>query len=376
MASNVLKSHGVEIARDIGAWYVLSLKYGISASEIGLIDFNRTGVCLDGNEIRIGFRTRFNGDILSKGDPSWYALPVRSPEDSNFHIANDELFFGGTKIGVLDQPVLDTCDTSYQRGPRLLNLNSRSRSNCCGCRACVHNDKTLYDHTVIRDRRELKTQLDIETFFSHRESLGLKTSTLEQIAVVTGLFYDEEDCLNHLEMIHRVVSRLGFTGELMYFGCQLMSQSSLRRFAKLGRTAIVFAIDNFSKRSSRLAPVKSAKTLEDFYAAMSIARTLGIKTTFAYIVGVDSLACLRNGFEYLERACDSFPIVNIFQIQTDLQATALNIEAKNLEYYLKARIAIENIFANGDLRPRRWENYRPLWYREFAGSMLSSSAYG
>ena len=55
---------------------------------------------------------------------------------------------------------------------------------------------------------------------------------------------------------------------------------------------------------------------------------------------------------------------------------ALNEEAKSLEFYVQARIEIENIFKESDRRPRRWENYRPLWYREFANELLDVKPYG
>ena len=62
--SNALTTNGVRITSEIGEWYSLASKYGVSPQEIGLIDFNRTGVCLDDNDVRIGFRTRFNGTLF------------------------------------------------------------------------------------------------------------------------------------------------------------------------------------------------------------------------------------------------------------------------------------------------------------------------
>ena len=109
---------------------------------------------------------------------------------------------------------------------------------------------------------------------------------------------------------------------------------------------------------------------------MSVAKSLGIETTFAYIAGVDDLSAISENFAYFFNVCTRFPVVNIFQIQTDLQAQALFDGAKNLEYYLQTRRAIESAFFNSNMRPRRWENYRPLWYREFHGEFLDVKAYG
>ena len=376
MSSSVLVSNGVKITSEIGEWCSLASRYGVSPQEVGLIDFNRTGVCLDDSEVRVGFRTRFNGSIFYGNDLSWFALPVRDSEDSNFHIQNGKIFFGSFQIGVIDQPVLDTCDTSYQRGKRLLNLNSRSRSNCAGCKACVHNDKSLYDSTVIRDKYELRTEEDLEGFFCKKERLGIKISDLDQIAVVTGLFANEQEVLSHMRLVHKVATRYGFHGELMYFGCQLMSATALKEFSELGKTAIVFAIDNFTNRKKNLSAAKSNLALEDFYASMSIAKSYGIETTFAYIVGVDELSAVRENFKYFYNVCTRFPVVNIFQIQTNLQAQALHEDAKTLDYYIQARLIIEEVFKDSTMRPRRWENYRPLWYREFDNKALEVKPYG
>ncbi|MBR3228774.1 hypothetical protein IKF67_00860 [Candidatus Saccharibacteria bacterium] len=376
MSDSVLVSNGIRITSDIGEWYDLASKYGISPQEIGLIDFNRTGVRLDDNDVRIGFRTRFNGTLFYSNDLSWFALPVRGEEDSNFHIRDGKVYFNNSQIGVIDKPILDTCDTSYQRGKKLLNLNSRSRSNCAGCKACVHNDKSLYDDTVIKDKHELRTIEDIDDFFRKKERLGTRISSLDQIAVVTGLFKSEEEVLHHLQDVYNAATGYGFHGELMYFGCQLMSASALREFSRLGKTAIVFAIDNFAKRKSNLSKIKSDLNLEDFYVSMSVAKSYGIETTFAYIVGVDDLCTVANQFNYFFSVCTRFPIINIFQIQTNLQAQALHNDARSLEYYIKARLIIEDVFFESDMRPRRWENYRPLWYREFSNEFLDVKAYG
>lgn len=376
MSYSVLAANGVNITSTIGEWFDLASKYSVSPQEVGLIDFNRTGVCLDDGGVRVGFRTRFNGHILYTNDLSWFALPVRDSVDSNFHIRNSRVYFKDHVIGIIDKPVLDTCDTSYQRGQRLLNLNSRSRSNCVGCKACVHNDKSLYDDTVIKDKYELITASDIEQFFCEKEKLGLRIDELDQIAVVTGLFANEDDALNHMKNVHMVASHHGFKGELMYFGCQIMSPRAIQEFSQLSNTAIVFAIDNFTSRERNLSHIKSSLSLEDFYAAMSVAKSYGVETTFAYVAGVDGLRDLTESFEYFANVCTRFPVVNIFQIQTALQAQALNEEAKTLEFYVRARIEIEKVFKETDSRPRRWENYRPLWYREFGNERLDVRPYG
>lgn len=68
--------------------------------------------------------------------------------------------------------------------------------------------------------------------------------------------------------------------------------------------------------------------------------------------------------------------IQIYQIQTLDQAKILDNQASRLEYYLKSRQEIEKIFKEKNYRPKRWENYRPLWYKYFADEELPNNSYG
>ena len=374
-ASSLLVPNGVEITRSTNEWYAIADKYAIPYEEVALIDLNRTGVALLGDEVRVGYRARFNLSLFNNYDRAWFAMPVRTMADTNFQIAQNRLFFKDHLLGKIDFPVLDTCESSYQRGKTLLNLNSRSRSNCAGCKACVHNDKTLYDDTVIKDHRSLRKHSEIEAFFAEKASDGLDISSLQQIAVVTGLFSNEDELIDHLKTVNRVACNYGFHGELMYFGMQLVSRRAMREFAKLSHPAYIFAVDNFTNRRKAQAKAKSSHSLKDARELMAYAKSIGIETTFAYIAGVDPIDSVPYGVELFEPCCTRFPIVNIFQVQTKLQLSQMVSEAKRLEYYIQVRRIFESTFTDGR-QPRRWENYRPLWYRVYGGNMLDANPYG
>lgn len=375
-ASSLLVPNEVRITRNMNEWYALAQKYAIPYEEVALIDLNRTGVALLGNEVRVGYRARFNASLFNFYDRAWFAMPVRMMSDTNFLVAQNRLFFKDHLIGEIDTPVLDTCESSYQRGETLLNLNSRSRSNCAGCKACVHNDKTLYDDTVIKDYRLLRKRREIEEFFAEKVANGLNVAKLQQIAVVTGLFANEDDLINHLKVVNDVARSYGFDGELMYFGMQLASRRAMREFAKLSHPAYVFAVDNFTRRKKAQAQAKSNHSLKDTCELMAYAKSLGIQTTFAYIAGVDPLESIWSGVELFEPYCTRFPVVNIFQVQTRLQLSQMVPDAKQLEYYIQARRIFESYFTDNRL-PRRWENYRPLWYHEYGGGIyLDAHPYG
>ena len=237
-----LINNGIEITQRKSDWSELSSKYEMPIKEIELIDFNRSGVCLPGNEVKVGFRVRFVSlESDDKKNGTWFALPVRRQEDTNFLANNGELSFQDEVLAHIWPLMLDTCDTSYQRGPKLLNLNSRSRSNCGGCKACVHNYKDLYDGTVLKDQQKLVSKEDISDFFNKKEINGLKINELKQIAVVTGLFGSESAVVEHMKSVNEVVKQKGFKGELMYFGCEVNSEAALEELANLGNFSLIYA---------------------------------------------------------------------------------------------------------------------------------------
>jgi len=364
---------GADIIENYATYENLSKKYDVNIAEIIQIDLNRSGICLKNEEVRVDFRVRFKGRILDDYE-SWYALPVRHEEDTPFYIDNGYIYFKNQKIGKVNgKLMLDTCERSYQRGPHLLNLNSRSRSNCGGCKACIHNYHQFYDNTVIKDKQALLTKEDIEDFFDEND---IDVSELVQIAVVTGLFRGEENVVNHMKLINEVAKERGFHGELMYFGCEVNSNEALKELSKLGNFALIYALDNFSKRDMLLAKTKSLITLEDAKNTLELAKSNNIKTTISYISGLDSLEDMSHGFKFLKNSLTNFPVINVYQIQTPEQAKILSKEGKEIEYYLKSRQEVEKIFKDTPYRPKRWSNYRPLWYKYFADEELPENSFG
>lgn len=367
----------VELTQSQNIWKNLALEYGVPEDEVSLIDFNRTGVYLPNNEVKVNYRVRFMASFLGEeADQTWFALPVRQEGDSYFSAKNGYLYFNDQPMATTGQLILDTCNTHYQRGPKLLNLNSRSRGNCGGCKACVHNYKDLYDQTVLMDQHKLVSKDEIKDFFDEKEADGLDIAELKQIAVVTGLFGTEAAVVEHMRLISEVVGEKGFTGELMYFGCEVNSEQALTELSQLGEFSLIYAIDNFTKRKDILNRGKSSITIDTARKTLISAKEKGMRTSFAYISGIDSLSEMETGFEKLKDSVTSFPIINIYQIQTPGQLMIMDDEARKLDYYIKSRKTIEGIFEGTGLQPRRWENYRPLWYKNFGGKLLWQNAFG
>lgn len=362
-----------ELIDEYAIFEELSKKTNIPVSEIIQIDLNRCGIHLPGGEVKENFRVRFKGKVFDDYE-TWYALPARSYEDTNYSAKNGGIYFKNVCIGNLTTNLmLDTCENSYQRGPNLLNLNSRSRSNCGGCKACIHNYKNFYDNSVIKDQNALYTKSDIINFF---DTKNIDVSKLVQIAVVTGLFHGEENVVEHMNLINEVAKERGFNGELMYFGCEVNSDEALEELSKIDNFALIYAYDNFTKRNKLLTKSKAIITLEMAKRTLEVAKEKGINTTISYISGIDSLNDTRKGFEILKDSLTQFPIINIYQIQNNNQALIMDEEATKLDYYLKCRQLIEELLLDKDFKPKRWANYRPLWYKYYAGEMMADNSFG
>lgn len=350
-----------------------SKQYNIPVTEIMQIDLNRSGIYLPNNEVRDNFRVRFKGQIY--GDYlTWYALPVRKLEDTPFKAKDGKIYFMDKIIGDIESDLmLDTCESSYQRGPNLLNLNSRSRSNCGGCTACIHNYKGFYDNTVIKDQNALYTKEDIEAFFDQTD---IEVSNLIQIAVVTGLFHGEDKVVEHMKLINDVVRNRNFNGELMYFGCEVNSEKALNELSNIENFSLIYAYDNFTKRKDLLTKSKSLLTLQNAKNTLLMAKEKGIDTTISYISGIDPISDMVEGFNTFKESLTQFPIINIYQIQNTSQANIIDEEARDISYYLESRKKIEEIFKNSDIFPKRWANYRPLWYKYYNGKMMEDNSFG
>ena len=194
--------------------------------------------------------------------------------------------------------------------------------------------------------------------------------------MVTGLFGSEENVIEHMKIVNSVAKRRGFAGELMYFGCEVNSEEALDELSKIDNFALIYALDNFTKRDKLLAKTKSLITIDYAKNTLDHAKERGIETTIAYISGIDPVFDMGEGFLKMKDSLTRFPVINIYQIQTKGQAVALEKSAKSLEYFAQSRVVLEDIFSDTDMRPRRWENYRPLWYRYFGNDELKYNSYG
>jgi len=349
----------------------LSIKYNIPKEDLLLIDLNLRGVNFEipSGRVRLELKS-LNKEIFSlahsKNIYNFYlAIPTRK---SPYYFKNDYLFWKENLIGQAIGITEDFCDTSYpRRGGTVLNLNPNARTLCKGCKFCY----TAFQ--IPRDREALIEKDKLRKFLKNwlKEFELNNLSHLIQVAIVTGCFPSEKDVVKFLKMAKKVLDEFSFKGELFYFGSQITTKKSLLELEKLKPLGICFSLEcfNIKARQYFLRDIKRKVNLDTIKQVLTFANSLGFRTNFSYIVGLEPLSTIEKGFYEFSKYVNSFPIINIFQAHRGQEKLRCK-EANKIEYYIKARKIIEKIFTPFSFRPRPWENYRSLWYIKFGNEFL------
>jgi hypothetical protein len=352
----------------------LSSKYNIPTEDLLLLDLNLSGIKLNLPSGRVRFELESsNKDIFSLAHSrnifNFY-LAVPTTDQSSYYFKDGNLFWNShlTVIGKVWGATEDFCDSSYpRRGGTVLNLNPNARTLCRGCKFCY----TAFQ--IPRDREVMLSEDKLRSFLKRwLKMFGTSNlSHLIQVAIVTGCFPIERRVVEFLKIVKNVLNEFSFKGELFYFGSQITTEESLSELEKLKPLGICFSLECFDSNNRRffLRDIKQKLHLTTVKKLMFLANEMGIRTNFSYIVGLESLKTIKKGFSEFLPYVNSFPIVNVFQAHKG-QEILRHKEAWEIEYYIKARKIIENIFKDTSFRPRPWENYRSLWYLKFDGEFL------
>lgn len=342
----------------------------IPISEIIFCEFNRRGIGLELSQVPITHRARFLCRDIFSNKLMYFALPVRERSETQFWIDKDnKLRFDSAILGQTTNLEEDTCDCSYfRKDKKIFNFNSHRRGECHGCVFCIHN----YDITILNDQEEITGKNQIHNFL--KIVLGRNNiqdlSRLEQIAVVTGLFGEEELVVKHIADIRSIASGMNFSGSIFYLGCELKSKAALDEVKNYGPFSLCYSLDCLTQRSRRLTAIKRDTDVSSISQILAYGNSIGLETTFSYIVGLDPLEDLSQGIGEIGKYVNRFPIVNIYQTQHPSQKKILTPEANSLAYYISARKIFESVFHGTKMRPHNWENYRSLWYHYFRGEFI------
>lgn len=335
----------------------LALEYGVPIQNVVSIALNRYGViCKDIKDNRL----RFNLKILGEEEPTFFAVCVNTYLDSPFELKGDNLYLDGKIVGEVSNIERDTCTSTYFRNnKKAITLNSNSRSKCIGCKFC--GTYSLSEDDAV----DFLTEYKVREYFEDLLIInGISDmNAIENITVCTGCFKNEDALVKHLLDLRRGVDSLGFNGSINYIGSQLRDYDKIRMIRdEIGNFGIYLTIEKFLEREKFMKKEKASLTLEKAKELLSYSSSIGVTSTFLYILGLEDLETVKNYMYYFKESVNKFPIIQVFQDYTPEQEKYRCKDAKNIEYYLKARQMIDEIFSDTELSPKLWECFRSLYH--------------
>ncbi len=363
-------SENPRILKSMEQAHRLAEKYCVPVGDIIMMGLNMEGIDTGHSEFK---RVRF--ELSPSISEKHFYLALTNTDVSRWKHDGSAVYFEGELIGMAKEPENDTCDNTYFRrflevgGKRIgteLTVNSNSRSSCAGCGFCGTYNLNPED----ADEKDLTTPLKMHRRIEKLlDDEGLDDlSHIVEVGVVTGCFNSEDKALEHLVMLSDVLrGSYGFEGELKYVGSEVRSEKALDELSKYaGPAGISLTVECFTKRDKILKPSKRI-SLDEGRDVLGYAKSKGIRTTILYIMGIDPIEIFEEELPKYSGLLTKLPVINTMQEYEPRQAVWKDPEARDIEYYLKARGIVEEAFGATGLRPNVWENYRGLFFTRFNG---------
>lgn len=340
-----------------------AMRWGLPVEDVLLIALNACGVDSRIEKPRMRFRLRLH----SRPDDQRYLILSLGRRQSPFVLTEDAIWLGGEPIAEVDALEDDDAVLAYWRnGRRVMTLNSNARSQCTGCVFCPNTLEDAAD-PHLREEDELDAHFAAIVADAGMDDLA----GVEAVTVCTGCFHHEHLALAHLRKVRAAMGRHGCDGRLHFLSSVLTTPAGLRAAAEeLGPFHLTLTAECFTGRERILKSSKADLAPAAMVEILGHAKDLGITTDFTYIVGLDDLDVAERQLREFVPVTSTFPRFQVYQSHNRLMDLYAAPGAGGIDYYLKARQMIEGLFAGTGLRPRSWENYRPLWYTTFAGEDL------
>lgn len=338
-------------------WFnILASRYNTTIDNVLSIALNRYGIIMDNcSDNRIRFNLRFNDSERE----NYFAVCVNTYAESPFSIKENTLYLENIAIGKVLNIEKDTCTATYFRNnKKAITLNSNSRSKCFGCKFCgtycLTEDDNYDFSTVDNVKQYFNILLQENNITSMRD--------IDSITICTGCFNSENDLIKHIYILNDAFSSMQFKGRLNYIGSQLRTFDKIKEIKKkVNNFGLYLTIEKFLDREKFMKSEKSSLTLEKAKELLTYCSSIGITTTFLYILGLEDLKTIEKYFEYFKDSVNKFPIIQVFQDYTEYQENYRHQEAKDVEYYLKARKIVDSIYEETSLKPKTWESFRGLY---------------
>ena len=127
---------------------------------------------------------------------------------------------------------------------------------------------------------------------------------------------------------------------------------------------MLLSLEKFTMRDQYMKKEKASLSLKQAKEILSYCKLQKVQSTFLYILGLEDYEVMKKYFMYFKECINKFPIVQIFQNYEKFHELYRTKEAKEIEYYLKARQLINDTFNNIEHKREEWECYRSLYYND------------
>jgi hypothetical protein len=166
---------------------------------------------------------------------------------------------------------------------KILNTNFNPR--CNGCEFCSRG----YDGYDSRNY----PSISIDQGFLMLHEAKINFFDLSEIAIVTGIFPSESKLVKHIVDMIKMAAEKGFSGDIFYLGCQLVTQSDIKMIMEIikrygCRFRYAYTVELFSK-TCNLNKSKN-KSINQVLDELFIIRDSGvINLQFTYMPGLENL---------------------------------------------------------------------------------------
>jgi hypothetical protein len=352
--------------RDLDHAADLADRYDINIEDVLLIALNAAGVhsALPHERARAWLR------LTSRPEDELLQILAFRREDSPFECTPEAIILNGEVVATINRLEADDVVLSYfRKGGRVLNLNSNARSLCTGCVFC---------YTTLEDAHDARLRAfdDLNAYMSLlcKQLDWPDISALDTVALSTGCFHHEHAALEHLKTLRGVLDQHGGTPEIQILSSVFRSAEGLDIAAEhIAPFHLTVTVECFSRRELLLKRSKADLSIDDMVNVLAMARDRGFTVDFTYIVGLDAPDVALHNLAMLAERCSSFPMLQIYQVHNGYMHRFAAPGATMIEFYLKMRCELEQILGPTGMRPKLWQNYRPLWYFTFAGEPLAGA---
>jgi hypothetical protein len=341
----------------------LSSRWGVNAEDILLIALNSCGVRSHLPKARMRFKLRLD----SRPDEQLYLILSLGRTRSPFELGESEIRLDGRRIATVDGLEDDDAVLGYWRnGGKVLTLNSNARSQCTGCVFCPNTLEASSDPRLMGVN-------DIDAYLAAVVAdCGLEDmSHVDTVTVCTGCFHYEHLAISHLEEVRTAMTAHQCKGDIHFLSSVITTEAGLDEASAIGPFHLTLTAECFGRRSVILKASKAKLTPELMVEVLGMAKSRGITTDFTYIVGLDSPALAIEHLARMVPVTTTFPRLQVYQSHNDFMDVYVAKGGREIDFYLHMRREVETLFGPTGLRPRSWENYRPLWYFTFADEELS-----